>query len=89
MLFPRLTFFDHTYTRLQLCSRGIEICSNKSVLYDQPGRGTIEPQAEEQKEQGYRDTLRAAYGSALRLRTYSVVAIGFERLVWQELPLDD
>lgn len=37
----------------------------------------------------YRDTLQAVYGSALRLRTYSVVSIGFERLVWQELPLDD
>jgi hypothetical protein len=36
----------------------------------------------------YRDTLQAAYSSALRLRTYSVVAIGFERLVWQELPVD-
>jgi hypothetical protein len=32
--------------------------------------------------------LQAAYGSALRLRTYSVVAIGFERLVWQELSND-
>ena len=41
------------------------------------------------KLRGYRDTLRAAYGSALRLRTYSVVAAGFERLVWQELPFDD
>jgi hypothetical protein len=33
---------------------------------------------------GYRETLRAVYGEKLRLRTYTVVAVGFERLVWEE-----
>jgi len=67
----------------------------KSVLYDQLGRGTINPRKRPEgekhvpKSRGYCDTSRAAYGSALRLRTYSVVAAGFERLVWQELPFDD
>ena len=33
----------------------------------------------------YRKTLTQKYGSALRLRTYAVIAIGFERLVWLEM----
>ena len=35
--------------------------------------------------QRYRKTLTQKYGIALRLRTYAVVAIGFERLVWVEV----
>ena len=34
--------------------------------------------------QAYRRKLQAHYGERLRLRTYAVVAIGFERLVWEE-----
>lgn len=33
----------------------------------------------------YRDTLQQTYSKTLRLRVYSVVAVGFERLVWEEL----
>jgi hypothetical protein len=33
----------------------------------------------------YRRALEAKYGAALRLRTYAVVAVGFERLLWEEL----
>jgi hypothetical protein len=32
--------------------------------------------------------LQGAYGDRLRLRTFSVVALGFERLVWVELAPD-
>ena len=32
----------------------------------------------------YRETLHQVYGDTLRLRTYAVVAVGFERLVWKE-----
>ena len=32
--------------------------------------------------QKYRQTLQAKYGAALDLRTYAVVALGFDRLVW-------
>ncbi|MFZ4664137.1 MAG: AAA family ATPase [Caldilineaceae bacterium] len=35
--------------------------------------------------QSYRATLTQKYGAALRLRTYAVVAIGFDRLLWQEV----
>ena len=35
--------------------------------------------------QQYRAALTQKYGSILRLRTYAVVAIGFERLVWSEV----
>jgi hypothetical protein len=35
---------------------------------------------------GYRETLHMVYGEKLRLRTYTVVAVGFERLVWEEMP---
>lgn len=34
---------------------------------------------------GYRARLLAHYGSRLRLRTYGVVSLGFDRLVWAEL----
>jgi hypothetical protein len=34
---------------------------------------------------GYRETLREVYGEMLRLRTYTVVAVGFDRLVWEEV----
>lgn len=35
--------------------------------------------------QRYRTALEAAYGETLRLRTYAVVGLGFERLVWEEV----
>ncbi|MBN1874611.1 MAG: AAA family ATPase [Anaerolineae bacterium] len=33
----------------------------------------------------YRQTLQGKYGAALDLRTYAVVAVGFDRLVWEEV----
>jgi len=35
--------------------------------------------------EGYHQALQARYGERLRLRTYAVVALGFERLVWEEI----
>lgn len=35
--------------------------------------------------QRYRTALQASYGATLRLRTYAVVGLGFERLVWEEV----
>ena len=35
--------------------------------------------------QRYRTALEASYGETLRLRTYAVVGLGFERLVWEEV----
>ncbi len=35
--------------------------------------------------QDYRQTLQKIYGNKLKLRTYAVVAVGFERLVWEEV----
>ena len=35
--------------------------------------------------QRYREALQAAYGNILRLHTYAVVGLGFERLVWEEV----
>ncbi|MEZ4861113.1 MAG: AAA family ATPase [Caldilineaceae bacterium] len=35
--------------------------------------------------QRYRQTLQAKYGAELKLRTYAIVAVGFERLVWEEV----
>ena len=34
---------------------------------------------------GYRQALAGKYGSALKLRTYAVVAVGVERLLWEEV----
>ncbi|MCB0065157.1 MAG: AAA family ATPase, partial [Caldilineaceae bacterium] len=44
-------------------------------------------QLEEAKAQlqRYRQILQAKYGVVLKLRTYTVVALGFERLVWEEV----
>jgi hypothetical protein len=33
----------------------------------------------------YRQRLLDKYGSTLRLRSYAVVALGFERVVWKEV----
>ncbi len=38
-----------------------------------------------QQLQQYRSDLSAQYGDRLHLRTFAVVALGFERLVWQEI----
>jgi hypothetical protein len=37
------------------------------------------------KLKGYRQELQAAYGNVLRLRVYTIVAVGFERLIWEEM----
>ncbi|PDW02248.1 AAA family ATPase [Candidatus Viridilinea mediisalina] len=37
------------------------------------------------KAEGYRATLQCAYHNRLRLHTYVIVALGFERLVWVKL----
>jgi len=37
------------------------------------------------KLNGYRQVLEAKYGDRLRLHNYSVVALGFDRLVWAEI----
>ena len=38
------------------------------------------------KLDGYRQVLEAKYGDKLRLHNYSVVALGFDRLAWEEIP---
>ncbi len=37
------------------------------------------------KLKGYQQTLKNNYGSVLRLRSYTVVSIGFDRLIWLEI----
>ena len=34
---------------------------------------------------GYRQVLQQRYGARLRLRSYAVVSIGFDRLAWEEV----
>ena len=41
-------------------------------------------QASQEKLASYRHTLETTYGETLRLRTYTVVALAFDRVVWQE-----
>ena len=41
--------------------------------------------ASQTKLSGYREILEAAYGERLRLHSYTVVAVGFDRLVWEEV----
>jgi hypothetical protein len=35
--------------------------------------------------QRYREVLEETYAGVLRLRTYAVVAVGLERLVWEDV----
>ena len=37
------------------------------------------------KAADYRATLQAVYGAKLRLHTFAIVALGFDRLVWRKL----
>jgi len=37
------------------------------------------------KAADYRATLQAIYGAQLRLHTFAIVALGFDRLVWVKL----
>ncbi|MFN8443810.1 MAG: hypothetical protein U0175_23730 [Caldilineaceae bacterium] len=37
----------------------------------------------------YRTKLAKKYGNSLRLRSYAVVAIGFERVLWEEVTDQD
>jgi len=39
------------------------------------------------KLDGYRKILLSEYGSRLRLKTYRIVSIGFERLIWEEMAI--
>ena len=47
----------------------------------------VKEKLKEAKEQAqrYGKVLEKKYGSALRLRKYVVVAVGFDRLVWEEV----
>ncbi|MFN8492405.1 MAG: AAA family ATPase [Caldilineaceae bacterium] len=38
-----------------------------------------------QQLQGYRQTLQQKYGAILKLRTYAVVSVGVDRLLWEEV----
>ncbi len=40
--------------------------------------------ASQTKLKGYRQVLENTYGEVLRLHTYTVVSLGFERLIWEE-----
>jgi hypothetical protein len=48
-----------------------------------PAVAALLDEAQEQGA-GYRETLIATYGDTLRLRCFSIVAIGYDRLVWRE-----
>ncbi len=40
----------------------------------------------QKKLKNYQQSLQKTYGSNLRLHTYTVISIGFDRLIWQEIP---
>ena len=40
----------------------------------------------EEQARGYRDVLVARHGDDLRLKTYAVVSVGFDRLAGREVP---
>jgi len=48
---------------------------------------TVQKQLTEaaQQAKSYRSALKAKYGPALKLRTFAVVAVGFEKLLWDEV----
>lgn len=71
-----LTEFGQTSTQLQKLAR--------TALYD---HALVQAKLSEGRTQltHYRQILEQRYGDILRLRTYVIVALGFERLVWEEL----
>lgn len=77
---------EFKYLSLQvvgLSGEAVKSLSHEEIIALSP----VQAAMKEAKEQliGYCRTLQTAYGDMLRLRVYSVVAIGFERLVWEEV----
>lgn len=65
---------------------GTEIAS--STMEDLAQLKTIRQAVRDARQQArvYQQRLQAKYGDVLRLRSYVVVALGFERLVWESVP---
>ena len=57
-------------------------CGNDRETQFMPARSIA---AATRKAEDYRGILMAAYPDRLRLHTYAVVALGFERLVWVKM----
>lgn len=70
---------------LNLDARAVRTKTREELLALPPVQAEI---ANAQKQgQEYSATLTAQYGAQLKLRTFAVVAVGFEKLVWQAVPL--
>ncbi len=61
--------------------------TDMETLHELPTVAANLSAAKEQLER-YRQTLLKRYGTALNLRVYALVSLGFERLVWEELPAE-
>lgn len=76
---------------LSLQDVGLSGESLKSLSHEEiTALSPVQAALNEAKEKltSYRQTLQATYGDILRLRVYSVVAVGFDRLVWEEVGED-
>lgn len=62
-----------------------QIRKSGQFYVDRSGMIPVLEEAAASQLQKYRADLAAQYGDRLRLRTFAVVALGFERLVWQEV----
>jgi hypothetical protein len=77
---------EFKYVRLSdIKLRGEEVRGMRDdELVALPAVATLLDEAQQQVP-GYRETIIATHGEHLRLRCFSVVAIGYERLVWREV----
>ncbi|MEN8221584.1 MAG: PD-(D/E)XK nuclease domain-containing protein [Pseudomonadota bacterium] len=70
---------------LNLSDTGLKSSEIKSKSFDElKALSSVQEQLTESKAQlaQYQKGLKAKYGEVLQLRTYSVIALGFERVVW-------
>ncbi len=86
----RYTFNDFVLEFKYLKLSEVELSGEEARKLNQSDFKALEPvqeKLEESKKQllDYQKRLASKYGDSLRLRLISVVAVGFERVVWQEV----
>jgi len=78
--------FEFKFVKLnEVNLTGAEVKQKTSAELKALSRVATQLSAATTQVQNYRPVLQQTYGDPLRLRAYAVVAVGFERLVWEEI----
>lgn len=88
-VFDLLIEFKHVALKQlpKLSGQDVQSKSHEELLSLQPVKAEFANARQQLCD--YRQTLTQKYGKALKLRTYAVVAVGLERLLWEEIAADD